>query len=233
MPHTPKVIAERAMSVPDDIERLYEDYRSLLAPYLWASEDDRWTELVFCLLNQCSPNDPDGVRSALAILGDLKLLDPTALLHLDDPDGHESIMFSHVLGKNGFSKEDAQRAAKLLRAAAEVTNEQYGGKIQRFLREHGKQMRDELMDTFSALDLTEPQLHYALTHWLQNVLSLPITLESEAVRKYCAVNNIAVDELVRICDDLGVNPAVVDDLLELSQATGAKTSEMTTRIDSP
>jgi len=221
------------MSVRDDIEQLHEDYGSLLAPYLWASEDDRWTEFIFCLLNQCEPQDPEGARSALEILKDLELVDPASLVLLVDPESEESTVVSYVLRRNGFSTVNAHHAVELLRIAAELTNEAYGGKLQRFLREYGNRMRDDLMKRFESLDLPEPKLRYAMTHWLQNVLSLPITLESEAVREWCAVNKITVDDLVQVCDDLGVNPAVIDDLVEFKLSIEAETSARTTTIDSP
>jgi hypothetical protein len=205
------------MNLQKQIHELYEQYRSLLEPYLWASEDDRWAEFVFCLLHQCYDDDPDSVRLAVAMLQDLNLLEVNRLLCLNDPTHQNTITLTYILKQYGFPDAAARRSIKVLYDAAKIVRTHFSGRIQRYLRQHGQTMRDELVSVFNGVNLPKGQLKYAVTHWLQNGLSLPISLESKAVREFCQKNKVSMDDLAKACDTLGINLAIVDDILELSK----------------
>jgi hypothetical protein len=206
------------MNLEAQIQQLHEQYGLFLSSSIWASENARWTELVFCLLHQCSDVDSEYTRAAVTMLQDLDLLDVNKLIFLDDTTSENTITFFTILKHHGFSESATQRAAKVLFGAANVVNTQYNGKIQRYLRQHGQIMRDELVDSFADSILTKPQLEYAIGHWLQNVLNLPISLETKAVREFCEKNKISIEDLLQASDVLNINVAIVDDLLELNQS---------------
>ena len=205
------------MNLEEQIQQLHEQYGLFLSSSIWASENARWTELVFCLLHQCSDVDSEYTRAAVTMLQDLDLLDANKLIFLDDTTSENTITFFTILKQHGFSESATQRAAKVLFGAANVVNTQYDGKIQRYLRQHGQIMRDELVDSFADSILTKQQLEYAIGHWLQNVLNLPISLETKAVREFCEKNKISIEDLLQASDVLNINVAIVDDLLELNQ----------------
>lgn len=218
-------------SLEAQIQQLYEQYGSILSPYAWASETARWTELVFCLLHQCSDVDSEYTRAAVTMLQDLDLLEVDKLVRLDDTTNENTITFATILKQHGFSEAATQHAAKVLFGAANIVKTHYNGKIQRYLRQHGQIMRDELVDSFADSILTKPQLEYAIVHWLQNTVNLPISLESKAVREFCEKNKVSIEDLLQACDALDINVAIVDDLLELDQSIANAISENPSAIE--
>lgn len=90
-------------------------------------------------------------------------------------------------------------------------------------------MRDELANALGGESLNAGQLRYAIGHWLQNALSVPISLEHPAVLGFCKKNGISVGELVAAADELDLNVALVDDLLELDQSIKETSSENETQ----
>jgi hypothetical protein len=213
------------MELKAELQQLHEHYESELATYAWAREDDRWGELVFCLLHQCSKQEPELTRSAVAALQSLSLIDVGKMLYLNTATHENRVMFAYVLRQHGFSNDDVERACRLLAHVANVVQHNYGGKIQRYLRRHGEVMRDELVSAFNGTSLNKSQMAYAISHWLQNVLSLPISLENDAVIKFCQNNKANLQDLWHAADELDLNIAVVDDLLEIDQRTKEAASE--------
>lgn len=214
------------MNLQTKLTELYEEYGQFLAPYLWASESDRWAELVLCLLHQCFAGEPGtNIRQAVTLLQDLNLLEVDRLVGLHDPTSQSTITFVYILKQQGFSDAAIRRATKVLSDAATIVKTRYDSKIQRYLRRHAQIMRDELVSVFGDLNLTKEQLQYAIVHWLQNVLSLPLSLESPAVIEFCEKNGVSIDDLMHACDSLDINAAIVDDLLELNKAMDTGISE--------
>jgi hypothetical protein len=66
---------------------------------------------------------------------------------------------------------------------------------------------------FSAL--TEAEVRYAFTYWLQNVLNMPLSLIDENVRMFCAQHDLEPEQLFAAADELDVNLALVDDVVQL------------------
>jgi len=152
-------------------------------------------------------------------LQSLSLIDADKMLYLNTTTHENRVMFAYVLRQHGFSNNDVERACRLLAHVAEVVQHNYGGKIQRYLRRHGEVMRDELLSAFNGTSLDKSQMAYAISHWLQNVLSLPISLQSDAVLEFCHNNNVNPQDLWKAADELNLNIALVDDLLEIDQRT--------------
>lgn len=203
------------MELKAQLQRLYQQHESDLATYAWASEDNRWAELVFCLLHQCCEQEPELTRSAVAALQSLSLISVGKMLYLDDRTHENRVVFAYVLRKHGFSDDDAELACQVLAHVANCIQHNYGGKIQRFLRYHGEVMRDELVRAFDGTMLDKPRMEYAISYWLQNALSVPISLQQDAVVDFCQKNNVNLQDLWQAVDDLDLNLALVDDLLEM------------------
>jgi hypothetical protein len=219
------------MNLQTQIQQLYENYGAMLAPYIWASESARWTELVFCLLYQCSDQDPENIRAAVKMLQKLDLLEVDKLNCLNDPNQDTTITFLYILKQHGFTEESVQLAVKVLVDAGNVVEAHYGKKIQRYLRQYGQVMQDELVSKFGNSILTKTQLQYAIGHWIQNTCSLPISLESKGTRKFLETNGANIEDLFEACDALGINIAIVDDLLELHENISPAIAENSSFIE--
>jgi hypothetical protein len=206
------------MDLQATLRGLFLEHEADLGTYAWVSEDDRWAELVFCLLSRFGDRDPESLRDTVATLGGLGLLDLEMLAGDADPADRVAIVLDFVLRRGGFSASEAARAARALRHVAEVIRRDHGGKLQRLLRRHGEALRDELVRAFGSDALAGDELGRAVSHWLQNALSLPISLESPAVAAFCARLGVTPQELWRAADELGLNLAVVDDLVEMDSA---------------
>lgn len=205
------------MDFKTQLRDLYERHEPEAGTYAWMNENDRWAELIFCLLNQYGDEDPQPVRTAVSSLGYLGLLDPDKLSLMNVPGDENAVVVTFVLKQHGFSNDDARRAAALLARVAAVIQKEWGGKIQRYLRRHGEMMRDELTKAFAGESLTDEQLRYAVSHWLQNALSLPVSLEHQAVVEFCRRNQASLADLTQAADELNLNIALVDDLLEFDR----------------
>lgn len=200
------------MSLSNKLRQVFDEHGDRLPAYAWASEATRWTELVFCLLRQCVKGNSNGAREATDILAGMGLLDVNTLATLANDDAR---FFAQILIRCGFSNTEAKRGIGVLTSVATSVKANYSGKIQRLLRKHGEKLRDEMTATFREAGLARAELKYAVTHWLQNALSMPISLESDAVRRFCVENRVTVSQLVETADTLDVNVSLIDDLLEM------------------
>jgi hypothetical protein len=213
------------MDLKTQLQELFEKNESDLGAYAWMYETDRCAELIFCLLNQYNPQHTEATRMAVSSIQYLGLLEIDKLALLEAPGNEDVVVLTYILQQHGFSRESAHHAVRLLAQVAKVMQRDYGGKVQRYLRRQGEIMRDELVKAFGGESLTTEQLRYAISHWLQNALSLPISLEHQAVTEFCKKNGVALEDLLRAADELNLNIALVDDLLEIDQWTKEATSE--------
>jgi hypothetical protein len=204
------------MHLTDRLKQIYEKHQDELPEYGWASERDRWAELMFCLLCRVRDDELDATRAAVDLLNLLGLLDVNVLAALS---GQDAAILDRVLRSNGFSAAQASRGADVLKAVAARTRKDFHGKLQRVLRKHGELLRQELSGAFASCGLKRPDIDYAVSQWLQNAASLPISLESNAVKAFCKSNRVGMDQLLNAADALDVNVALVDDLLALDQST--------------
>ena len=197
------------------LQRLIERHELDLGTYAWLYETDRWAELIFCLLNQCTQQEPEFTRQTVDMLQDLNLLQIDKLIVIENSAHENAVVLTYILKLHGFSEEDSQRAISLLAQVAKAIQKDYGGKIQRCLRKHGLSIRDELVNTFHGESLDDEHLRIAISHWLQNAFSLPVSLKNPASIEYCEKNQVSFNDLWNVIDDLDLNLAFVDDLFEL------------------
>ena len=201
-----------------DLQRLYFTARSRMAHYPWSSEQERWAELVFCLLDRIHPNHDRAVRSAVRILLQLRLLDVEKLVAMRRPTEEHPFVLTYVLRQHGFDEKEAAHSVQLLMNTARVVQEHFDGKMQRFLRQHGTAMRDELTGLFGDLELDSQELRYAIALWLQNALFMPIPLEHESLVAFLERKNVDLEELLEASDEIGLNIAFVNRLLAANGA---------------
>ncbi len=214
------------MDLSDHLDQLFDRYRDSLPSVLWPSEADRWAELLYCLLNQVGGESAERTRAAIENLNGLGLLDVSALSDEHGAGDESPVMIKYTLKHYGFSPDDAERGYQVIRAAAAAVQAKYQGKMQKFLRRHGEVMRDQLIACFEGVHLEPDELRYAVTHWLQNALSIPLSLAHPVALELCGRYGQSLDQLVAVADELDVNVALIDDLVQMDhEMTGPPTGD--------
>jgi hypothetical protein len=203
------------MSVTEKLKALYAEHADDLPQHAWAYEQDRWAELVHSLLDRSRGHGAEQTRHAVEVLHSLGLIDISRIAGASKED---RTLISNVLANTGYTRKESELGTRTLISAAKALNDACGGKVQRILRKHGERMRDELLSTLAAVPLDKGQLRSAVTYWIQNTMSIPISLESDAVKKFCKANKITMTQLVASADELDANVALVDDLLEIAES---------------
>lgn len=197
----------------------------------WASEESRWSELIFSLLCELSDLPQYVIRDLTERLESLDLLHISDLAALtgtvintdmDDPNGQHIL---DLLIEEGFDHGSAVNALTMVSKAAAGIDRKFNGKIQRYLRHYGELMLDDAQELFN-FDPKNSQLgRRVLTYWLQNVLNMPLSLEDENVRAYCNANQLEVADIIEAADRLDLNLALLDDLLLAANEASVNASE--------
>ncbi len=205
-----------------ELRKLFSRYGGDLPYHQWPLESERWAELVLALLAQTvSWHDLD-LRDVVDGMACAGLLEPTDLAAPADEKGFSKGIerVAAYLRETGVAEHEATRAARIVGAAASTLVLKYSGKVQRCLREHGKQVLDELAEVFEFGEmLPSGPKRTALILWLQNTLNLPLGLRTPAVEDYCRSRGFAYEELAEAADRIDLNLAVVDDLISIHEAS--------------
>ncbi len=213
------------MTLKVKVEEIYKKHMDDLANFAWFSEKDRWREFVFCLLNQCTIQEPEKVRPAVNLLSNLNLLNVEALSGSDQGTRDNAKVIDYILQQYDFSAEEAEKSVSLLTHVSKIIQQEYGGKLQRCLRQFGDILRKELIALLQNDIILGFGLRKAVTHWLQNSLSLPISLEHQAIKNFCHEQGASLNDLWLVADELDLNLAVLDDLVEMYQKTKEEAPE--------
>ena len=210
------------MKAQDELRDAYVNYRNRLPDiFVWEDEKQRLNKLYFCLLLRISGKDEVEVSRIIAALDYLNLLDTENLAKAELVGGKGrkgnkiASLISDILIHNGIESKTANECVVAICEVAKGINISYQGKLQKFLRKYANLMLEELNDTFSFSRIAEEDERYIFTHWLQDVLEMPIPLSNEFVEKFCEEKDIKVGDLIEAADSLDINVAVVDDLIKM------------------
>ncbi len=212
------------------LRKLITKYSDLFVNHQWPSEHERWVELIFALVTRISKKPESEIRDIIEELDDLELLDIKELSNIskvgNDIDFNspfakrvieslsESRFTEEELKKPGFTEEESKRSLSVMHEAAKGLMEHHSGKIQKYLRKYGQQMVDELAENFSFTGMEEKDIKYAFIYWLQNVLNMPVNLNTESIDTFCNRLGISGEKLVKEADNLNINVALLDDMIE-------------------
>lgn len=185
--------------------------------YPWTYESDRWTDLVFNLLNVTTELDPGIVYSTTTGLDSLGFLQIDTLTNVDNPENEHTIVLRYVLAQQGFTDEEIDRVTTLLADVARVVQRDYDGYVHRSVREHALALREELVTAFETDAMTDEELRYAVSSWLQQAFAMPISREPEALKEFCEDLDVRRTALWQAADKLDLTLPLVDDLLELAK----------------
>ena len=208
--------------VVDRLAALVSEHLDDLPPYAWASESDRWCELLTCLLHVRLPSRTYAeVRDMVHQLREVDTLLAESLAELDQA-GPLALRMREVMAGAGLTDAETQAAVTVLCQTASSTCASYGGRVQRCLRRHALAARDELVDTLAGLAITADDRRLAVSLWLQNTTNAPIALADPSTRDLCESLGVSAMELEEAADALDLNLGVVDDLAMLLASRSAE-----------
>lgn len=209
---------------------LYGAELAISHPWVW--EGERWKELVFALLAQVSDLSEDKVRELTDQLDYLDLLDIPALAELcrnrqaPDPNDLLARRILELLQEKGLSLAQAKRGLGAICEAALGLAEHFNGKVQNYLRSYGELMSKEFSRFFLFSTLNASEVQAAFVYWLQNVLNVPMSLLDQNIQLFCQQHGLKPAQLIAAADELDLNLALLDDLVQQLLAEQAKADEM-------
>jgi len=214
------------MSTPlqEVLIKLYHEHRPSLTAYPWEWEEDRWAELIKCstVAMGLSPN------AAAVLVEVLSRLQLASVSDLADADDATLQLISAIVTRIGGDPAITANVANALRSLARGIRSEWDGHIQRFLRRHNLAMIEELASHLHGFGLERPTAVRAATLWLQNVSNAPVLMDDERVRKFRERFNVSKEDLIEEADKLGVNLAVLEDLLVTEDAAASEGAALST-----
>lgn len=188
----------------------------LLQGHPWVWEAERWKELVFALLTRIITVSEQEARELTERFFDLGLLGVHTLAAIHDPlVDPVARRMRELMTELDVSEEQADVAVMTVIEAAHGLEEHHQGKVQRYLRLYGELMIREIDQNFHFTRMNSMAITEAFVYWLQNVLNMPLPLNDDGVRAFCARYDLTPSELYDAADQTGLNLGLVDDLAQL------------------
>jgi hypothetical protein len=202
-------------------ELLYELYQAgfpFLNEYPWEFEGDRWAELVICSLVVEVGIDATTARDSVETLMRLGM---TAVGGLASATPDQEAFLKRIFIQHGFQEDEAGKASKVVISLAAAVARSWNGYLQRFLRQHGERMASELSTVLKTAGFGDHAAEKTAVLWLQNVANIPILLpRDQYIKDFCSEHQLSQQKLLDTADRLGLNVAVLDDLLALEATAG-------------
>jgi hypothetical protein len=209
------------LMLDEKLLELYKAYEPLLGENLWPWESQRWTELVFCILNASTRPEvaPESIREVARVLEKSHLIDIAVLGSLDPykekkDSSHPHVVAMEAILKNyGFAEDEIQTAVTIMCQMAAGFKNKFGGKVQKCLRQYGMNLLKEMERDFPVQASNAKTARTAFTQWFQNVLNLPLPAPDEISDKACKMLRTDYVALIQAADDIDVNVALLDNIL--------------------
>jgi hypothetical protein len=208
-------------SLEDILWEVVQHYGDYVPYHPWFNEQRRWHELIVCTLFSLIGGDgSQAVRRAVDILVELNLLnipDLSALPWVEDSldltHPHIALM-RQILERLGFAAEVIPVALAQIVQLAQDVHHYHQDHIQIYLRQHGQRMLANLQQDFPSLPVDSAPLQSAFATWLQNVLTMPIFLDTPNARLFCEAAGCTLSQLHETADKLNVSASLLDDMLD-------------------
>lgn len=214
---------ERVAALEVHIGNIYAQYRHLLpTDYRWEDEHSRWNELVYCIFAELTEHSYMDARSLSDNIFNVNLLELDDLADVQimengmaDPDNPRIRTISEILSINGIDQSDIDKTLSAICKVAQAIKENYDGKIQKFLRKYGEDIVTEFDSHISFSDVDRGTQSRILVKWIQNTLAMPLAFSNIYTAKFCKKEGVNYLELAEAADNIGLNGAVLDDLIEM------------------
>ena len=214
---------EKVAALEKRIREIYAEYRHFLpSDYRWEDESSRWNELVYCIFAELTGHNYRDARRLANDIADLNLLNVDDLAKIpimDDgmvnPDNSRIRTITDILRSNGISEDDVKRSLSAICKVAQSISDNYDGKIQKFLRKYGEEIVNEFDSHVSFSEVSKGTQSRIIVKWIQNTLCMPLAFSNVYTARFCEKEDINYNELAAAADNIGLNGAVLDDLLEV------------------
>ena len=214
---------DRVALLEGRIREIYAEYRHLLpADYKWEDESARWTELVYCIFAELTEHSYRDARRLANDIADLNLLDVSDLAGIPimdngmvNPDNSRVKTITDILKANGVTDDDIKKSLSAICKVAQAISENYDDKIQKFLRKYGHEIVNEFDSHVSFSEVSKGTQSRILVKWIQNTLAMPLAFSNVYTARFCERKDASYWELAEAADNLGINGAMLDDLLEV------------------
>jgi hypothetical protein len=216
------------MKKHDDVQHLIVKLLTLpgaqqiVQNHRWAHEGDRCHELLTSLLFRAIRLPEREVRFLANRLRFVGLMEVSEWASGEDEARTLKKRALNVLKEAGVKAEDAVRAVAVLQETSEAIQKAFDGKVQRFLRKVGYNALTDLLSALSLKTLPKAQTKEALAFWLQNVAALPVSLGHESAYRFCRAHGMDGEKLLQSADELDLNVAVLDDLIQQYERLSAE-----------
>ncbi len=187
----------------------------------WFDERNRWYELVVCILFAYGGKTDGTARSAGDVLARLGLLDVSTLADLPgdgkvDLDQSPARLIADVLTQMGYDPGDIASILGQLRNIARDLRNNRNCRIQVYLRSQGERMLSAMQKDWGCVQSKKDErFQNALVMWLQNVLTMPVYLNTASTVQFCKAAGCSLDELQQAADELNISASLLDDMLDL------------------
>jgi hypothetical protein len=201
----------------DTLSELFDEHQSIFELYQWPFERLRWDELVFSILQAFSSEAIAAV--VINVLSELEIIEVEKIAKLaykstNRRNTRRAQLVLSILNEAGFDRRSAEKALTTMVEAAQVVQSAFDGKVQLLLRRESETMLRNVMAFFSFSELDKNSSRQAITTWLQNVLNLPLHRETSSTKAFYKQMGISQEELITTSDDLDINLAIVDELIQ-------------------
>ncbi|MGE5830727.1 MAG: hypothetical protein ACM30G_20515, partial [Micromonosporaceae bacterium] len=95
---------------------------------------------------------------------------------------------------------------------------EFGGSVTQYLRRYGEAMLADIGRYFRFTVADSDSVRRAFVYWLQNTLGMPLSLSGPELRKFCARHGVTESDVIAAADEIGLNVALLDDLVHLHLA---------------
>ncbi len=175
-------------------------------------ESGRWAELLVAVLHFGAGVDRGLAERIIGILDELGALEPGGL-SIADADRRQFIQ--RVLVQSGLDTKSSTRCVDLMVKSAAVVQDSWRGYIQRFLREAGGRMAEELAGKLKPIGLNIEQAQGVAVMWLQSVCQMPLlSPNNSAFSEFCKDFDISETQLLEIADRSGLNVTALGEFLK-------------------
>jgi len=201
------------MPIDELLVDLFERYQDSFDKHQWPQESKRWYELVYCVFSAVEGRFGPETRAALAVrvLIELDLLEISVLAKSEETT---NLHLGIVLGRIGFSEEQADQLVRALCDLAKCLDKTYQGKVQLLLRAFGMELVNNVLQALPLEDsMGKQNASLVVMHWLQNVLNLPVLVPSPGLQTLLAETGAEAEEVLAAVDELDINVALLDEIL--------------------
>jgi hypothetical protein len=203
---------------------LYIEAEPYLGHYAWHWETERWHEMIVCALVS-SGCTPELARESVQVMKHMQLDTPETLVALSEEN---TTLVKYVFTRSGMSVEQSEQSIQAIGMAAAVCAKRWKGKPQIFLRKMTQMAANELAGDLRSEGMNQELANNLAVLWLQNVVSAPLLADSSPVIKaFCLSEGATHRELIDAMDHVGLNAAVLDEVLTLHKAADGVKSAAT------